>query len=133
MNWKQGLLLGLTSTTLSTIAGSLYSQVYSKAFYVDFSSVLNWQGIIIACLIGCTLMSATYFLLLKWEKEKFLGWANILFAIVSFASIISVLSFKLPLEMEMPELFPGLAIPMHFFPALSFLSIYPFFKNKYNN
>jgi hypothetical protein len=133
MNWKKGLLLGLTSAILSAIAGTLYNQVYSKAFYVDFSTVLNWQGITMASLIGCILMSVTYVLLFKWKKEKFLGWANILFAIVSFASIISVLSFKLPLEMEMPELFPGLAIPMHFFPALSFLTVYPFFKNKTNN
>ena len=133
MNWKKGFLLGLTSAALSAIAGSLYNQVYSKAFYVDFSTILNWQGITIASLIGCILMSIAYVLLFKWKKENFLGFANILFAIVSFASIIGVLSFKLPLEMEMPELFPGLAIPMHFFPALSFLTVYPFFKSKSNN
>jgi hypothetical protein len=35
---------------------------------------------------------------------------------------------SLPLDIEYPELFPGLVVPMHFFPAYAFLTIYPFFK-----
>jgi len=34
---------------------------------------------------------------------------------------------SLPLDIEYPEMFPGLAITMHFFPAIIFFGLYPFF------
>jgi hypothetical protein len=34
------------------------------------------------------------------------------------------------LDVEFPEMFPGLVIPMHFFPALAFFAIDPFFKQS---
>jgi len=130
MNWKRGLLLGLVSAALSVIACILYDKVYSKAFYVDFSKIIHPGGIIISCTIASLLMAISYILLSKWKGEKLLGWANIVFCIVSFATVPGVLAFKLPLDMEAPEMFPGLAIPMHFFPALAFLTVYPFFKTN---
>jgi phosphoglycerol transferase MdoB-like AlkP superfamily enzyme len=66
-------------------------------------------------------------LCVKWKGEKALGLYFVFVALLSFASILSVFAFKLPLDLESPELFVGLAIPMHFFPALAYFTLSPFF------
>ncbi|HSZ24278.1 MAG TPA: hypothetical protein VK766_01095 [Cytophagaceae bacterium] len=118
----------LVSAALSIVACMVYNSIYSQAFYVDFSKVLNPIGIVLSCLIGCGLMGAGTFLVLKWKGKKWLGVLNILIATLSFVSIISVLGMVLPLDIESPEMFPGLAVPMHFFPALAFFSVASFFE-----
>lgn len=134
MNLSKGLLLGVVSGAVASGVSILYNKVYNDAFYSDFSSIMNPIGITIACMIGCILMALSYVLIAKLKKPVLIPWVNIVFCILSFASIISILSFRLPLDMESPEMFPGLAIPMHFFPALSFLSLVPFFwKFKSSN
>lgn len=130
MNIHKAFILAGVSSALSISASIIYNKVYSGSFYVDFSKIISPTSIILTCLVGCTLMSLAYALIIKWRPSLNLGWLNIVFAVLSFASIIMVLSFKLPLETEFPELFPGLAIPMHFFPVLAFLAIVPFFKTK---
>lgn len=64
----------------------------------------------------------------KWKGTKMIGWLNIAYSVISFATIAGVFGFNLPLDTESPELFPGMIIPMHFFPVLAILSIFPFFK-----
>ena len=130
MNLNKAFILAGVSSALSITASFIYNKVYSGSFYVDFSKIISPTSIIMTCLVGCTLMSLAYALIIKWRPSLNLGWLNIVFAVLSFASIIMVLSFKLPLEIEFPELFPGLAIPMHFFPVLAFLAIVPFFKSR---
>lgn len=132
MNFSKTLLLGFISGLVSGIICLIYSAIYSDAFYVDFSSIVTPAGMFISSSIGGVLMSLGYFLLLKWNKPGLIPVANILYSAISFASIIGVLAFKLPLDVEFPEMFPGLTIPMHFFPALSFLALAPFFL-KYSN
>jgi hypothetical protein len=130
MNLNKAFILAGVSGALSITACFIYNKVYSGSFYVDFSKIISPTSMIMTCIVGCTLMSLAYALIIKWRPSLNLGWVNIVFAVLSFASIIMVLSFKLPLETEFPELFPGLAIPMHFFPVLAFLTIVPFFKSK---
>lgn len=127
MNLKKGILLGVTSGIVAGGVGTLYNAIYNEAFYTDFSSVLNPTGIFIACMIGCLLMGLGYVIAARLKRPLLIPILNILYCILSFASIIGVLDFKLPLTMDGPEAFPGLAIPMHFFPALSFLALVPFF------
>ena len=127
MNLKKGLLLGLTSGIVAGGVGTLYNAIYNEAFYTDFSSVLNTTGIFIACIIGCLLMGLGYVVAARLKRPLLIPILNVLYCILSFASIIGVLDFKLPLTIDGPEAFPGLAIPMHFFPALSFFALVPFF------
>jgi hypothetical protein len=130
MQYKKAILLAAVSSALSIIACLIYNKVYSGSFYVDFSKIISPTSVIMTCLVGCSVMSLGYMLVTRWRPTMNLGWLNILYTVLSFASIIMVLSFKLPLEIEFPELFPGLAIPMHFFPVLAFLTIEPFFKSN---
>jgi len=120
----------LISALLAIVASLSYNLIYSSAFELNFGSVLTIGGIIGSTLIGCTLMGMGYYVGYKWKGEKSIPWINILISVLSFASIVGVLGIQLPLTMESPEMFPGLAIPMHFFPALSFFTISPFFKIK---
>lgn len=118
----------LIAAVLAIVACAIYNSIYSKAFDVNFSSVLNMGGIIGSCVFGCILIGVTYYLAYRWKGEKLIGWVNVLVAVLSFASIVGPLGMSLPVEMDSPELFPGLAIPMHFFPAFAFFTLSPFFK-----
>ncbi len=130
MNVKKTILHALVSAILASIACVIYNNIYSKAFEVNFSGVLTVGGAVGACVFGSLLMAAAYFFALKWKGDKLIGWVNVLITILSFASIVGVFGFQLPLTIESPEMFAGLAIPMHFFPALAFFTVAPFFKSK---
>jgi hypothetical protein len=130
MTLKQISIHVLISALLAIVASLVYNTIYSSAFELNFSSVLNIGGIIGSTLIGCTIMGIGYYVGYKWKGEKLIPWINLLISVLSFASIVGVLGIQLPLTMESPEMFPGLAIPMHFFPALAFFAISPFFKIK---
>ena len=60
-------------------------------------------------------MAIGYKIGLKLKGEKTLGLLNVFYSIISFASIAEVIIYNLPLDIEFPEMFPGFAIPMHFF------------------
>ncbi|MBA2613691.1 MAG: hypothetical protein H0U95_17140 [Bacteroidetes bacterium] len=126
--WKTFLLHGILAAILSSIASIIYGVIYSTALYVDFSKVLNSNSIIGASIFGCILIAIGQLLLFKWKGEKLFGVYNVVVAILSFASVLGVLGFRLPLDIESPELFIGLAIPMHFFPAFAYFTLAPFFK-----
>lgn len=128
MNWKQTFIMGITASLLSSLASIIYLNIYITALIVDFSKVAGISNIVAACSIGCLLMAVAYKLALKWKGTKTIGWLNILFSIISFATIAGVFGFNLPMDTESPELFPGMIIPMHFFPVLSIITIFPFFK-----
>lgn len=128
MNWKQTFIMGIAGSLLSSLASIIYMNIYKNAFVVDYSNIAGASSIIAACVIGCLLMVAAYKIMIQWKGIKTIPWLNIAFCIISFASIVGVLGFNLPLETEFPELFPGMVIPMHFFPLLSILTIFPFFK-----
>jgi len=121
--FTQGIIAGV----LSSVAAIIYQLIYQAMFFLDFSALVNMGSIIGACMIGCTLMSVGYFNLFKLNRLKLKGWFNLLYAILSFASIVPAMAMTLPLDVEFPELFPGLVVPMHFFPALAFFAIAPFF------
>ncbi|SEL02360.1 hypothetical protein [Parapedobacter koreensis] len=130
MKWKKFLLQGGTASLLSIIACLIYQEIYTHTFETDFAAVLNITGIVGASILGCLLISLGYVLIEKWNKSQWIGIFNLVVTGLSFASVISPLATTLPLDMESPELFPGLAIPMHFFPALAFFTIVPFFNEK---
>lgn len=128
MNWKQTLLLGIAASLLAAMASIIYLNIYKEAFVVEYGAIIGMSNIVASCTIGCLLMAMTYKVVIKWKGTKALGWMNIVFSLISFASIVGVFGFNLPLDTESPELFPGMVIPMHFFPVLSFLTLFPFLQ-----
>ena len=129
---KRLLLLGVVSGILAGIASLIYQKVYSTSLGVDFSKIAKPVGIVISCVVGCLIAALGYWLLNKWLKNKTEIVFNFLFVILSFATIVGAFAAKLPLDTTSPELFPGLVRPMHFFPALAWLTLRPLFFNTNN-
>jgi hypothetical protein len=128
LNMRNTFLHGITAGILAAVAGIIYFNIYQHALGTEFNKIINYKSITGASVFGCLLMALGYWLLERFKKEKLKGVMNILIAVLSFASIIGVISMNLPLDIKNPELFPGLAVPMHFFPALAFFCIVPFFS-----
>lgn len=127
---KKLLLLALLAVlvgVLSGIAGVVYQKVYIETVGEGFVNIASVKNIMGACILGAFVAAIGYFLLSLVLKGKTEVVFNLLFVILSFASILGPIGFKLPLEQDMPELFPGLAVPMHFFPALGWFALRPFF------
>lgn len=127
---KKFLIHGIIAGALTAVAGVVYQMVYENALFLDFSLVINPGSIAGASIFGCVLMALGYSLLERFKKPNLKGWLNVLITVLSFLSILGPLGMSLPLEVEFPEMFPGLAIPMHFFPAMIFFGLYPFFAKS---
>ena len=127
---KKIFLQGIIAGAFSAIAAVIYFTIYQNALATQFNKVVNAGAIIGSSLLGCMLMAVGYALLYKFNKLKWQGWLNMVIAVLSFASIISPIAMSLPIDIKSPELFPGLVVPMHFFPALAFFCISPFFNKN---
>src|SRR5581483_8251881 len=92
--------------------------------------VVSSVKIISASVFGGVLAAIGYTLLVRGLKTRGEIVFNLLFTLISFASLLLPIGFKLPLTIETPELFPGMVIPMHFFPALGWYTLKPLFINQ---
>lgn len=127
---KKAFFHGITAGILAAVASVIYFHIYQNALGTEFNKVVNTASIIGACLFGCLSMALSYWLFERFNQGKLKGALNVAIAVLSFASIIGVISMSLPLDIRNPELFPGLVVPMHFFPALAFFCVVPFFKES---
>jgi hypothetical protein len=128
--FKKLLLLGLVSGVLAAIAALIYQKIYTNSLGADFSAIVKPVNIFITCILGGLLASVGYGLLTKWLPKPGEIIFNFILVILTFASILGPFATKLPLDVEMPELFPGLTVPMHFFPALAWFTLKPLFIKK---
>ena len=118
---------GLISGIMAALAAIIYNRIHFFATEADFSRIINFGTIISLNLILCLIFSIAYFLFLKLFKGKAITIFHILLSLVSFAAIILPISISLPLDIKNPELFPGLAVPMIFFPAIAWFTFKPLF------
>jgi hypothetical protein len=124
---KKYVLHGLIAGIIAGIIAIIYMMMYQRILFVDFTAVVNPYSIIGASTFGGVLMASIYWAVDRLKKPKLIGVVNALIVLFSFLSILGPISMDLPLDVEFPELFPGLAVPMHFFPALVFFGIQPLF------
>ncbi len=127
---KQTLFHGVVSGALAGLAASIYSEAYSQALLVDFSSVFTWINLVAVCIFSCVLASLGYFFFAKWVKNGTDSWFNAIFLVLTFVSFLIPFSSELPMEIESPELFAGLTIPIHLFPVLFWMATKPLFKQE---
>ena len=127
---KKLLILGVVSGVLAGIVSLIYQKVYASSLGDGFTGVATPLYIMVSCTLGCVIAAIGYFLLSKVLKSNTEAVFNLLFTVITFATILGPIAAKLPLETEMPELFPGLAIPMHFFPALAWFTLKPLFAKS---
>jgi len=125
--FKRVFFHGLTASILSVVAAIIYNRIYFFATETDFSKVLDLQRIIGLSLLICLMASLVNYVIIKWLKKKGDIIFNFLFSIFSFAAVMIPISITLPLNVQFPELFPGLAVPMVFFPAIAWYTVNPLF------
>ena len=118
---------GISAGILSAIACIIYNRIYFFATEADFSKVLNTTTLIGINLGACLMAAIGFWLMTKWFRKNGEIIFNFIFTILSFASIVIPISVSLPLNIKYPELFPGLSIPMHFFPAIAWYTLKPLF------
>jgi hypothetical protein len=128
--FKKSLLLGIVSGLLAGIVAVIYARVYFNINEADFSKVASNIRILASSLFGGVLAAIGYWLLDRWIKDKGEIVFNFLFTILSFASLLAPIAMRLPRNIDTPELFPGMAIPMHLFPALAWYTLKPLFIRK---
>ena len=124
---KKIFFQGISAGILSAVACIIYSRIYFFATEVDFSKVVNIPVLTGINLLACMLAGAGYWAFKKMLRKNAEIFFNLTFSILSFASVIFPISISLPLDIKYPELFPGLTVPMHFFPALAWFTIRPLF------
>lgn len=126
--FKKHFYHGLTSGIMAALAAIIYSRIHFFATQTDFSAIVNPGTMISLNLIVCLIISIAYYFFIRIMNRKRDIVFNILISILSFAAVIIPISISLPLSVRNPELFPGLAVPMIFFPALAWFTFKPLFS-----
>ena len=121
---------GLISGIMAALAAIIYSRIHFFATQADFSGIINLGTMISLNLIGCLIFSIVYYFFTGMWKKKGIIVFHLLITILSFAAVIIPISISLPLTVKNPELFPGLAVPMIFFPALAWFTFKPLFIHE---
>jgi len=128
--FKKDFTHGIIAGVLASIAGIIYSHVYLFANEADFSKIVNLFSIIGANLAACILVAFLHAAFVKWKRKNAELLFNLALSLFSFCLIVIPVSITLPLNIEFPELFPGLVVPMLFFPSIAWFVINPIFSNQ---
>jgi hypothetical protein len=128
--FKKDFIHGIIAGILASIAGIIYSHVYFFSNEADFSSIVNSYSIIGLNIAACIVIAFLHATLLKWVKKFAELVFNLALSILSFALIVIPVSITLPLNIQFPELFPGLVIPMLFFPSIAWYTLNPVFSSR---
>jgi len=124
---KKAFSLAIVSGILSGCASLIYEKIYTSSLGADFGKVVTPVGIFVASIVGCLLAAVGFWLLQRMVPKYAEIIFNLLFSILTFATIIGPFAMKMPLDMNSPELLPGMVTPMHFFPALAWFTLRPIF------
>lgn len=125
--FKKSFFWGLAAGLVTAAATIVFQQIHEYITYSSFQRVVNISSLIGISLLAGMMAAIGYFTCTKWFGKRGELIFNFAFAILTFISILVPYKTTLPLDMEFPELFPSLVIPMHFFPALAWHTLRPFF------
>ncbi|MEI9917657.1 MAG: hypothetical protein WDO14_02520 [Bacteroidota bacterium] len=125
---RRVFIQSLVAGILAAIAASIYNQIYFFATQVDFSSVVNVVSLIAVNIFVSFFAGILYSVIEYLFKAKGPVIFNFVYSVGSFAGVMIPIAYTLPLTVQFPELFPGLAVPMVFFPVISWMTIDPLFK-----
>lgn len=125
---KRVLIQSLVAGILAAIAANIYNQIYFFATEVDYSAIINPGSLIGANLLVSLVAGLLYMALTRLFKDRGAIIFNFVYSIGSFACVIIPIAVTLPLSTPFPELFPGLTVPMVFFPVIAWMTIDPLFR-----
>jgi hypothetical protein len=127
--FKRVFLQAILASVLAGIAAVIYKKIYFFATEVDFSKVLSLGRLASLSILVSMLAAFLYYGLSRWLGRRGEIVFNFLFSILTFAAVMIPISITLPLSVQFPELFPGLGVPMVFFPAMAWYTVNPLFRN----
>jgi hypothetical protein len=125
---KQVFFQSLVAGILAAIAANIYNQIYFFATQVDFSSVVNILTLVSVNIFVSLVAGLLYMALTALFNRRGAIAFNFIYSVGSFACVMIPIAFTLPLSQPFPELFPGLAVPMVFFPVIAWMTIDPLFR-----
>jgi hypothetical protein len=134
--FKRSLLLGITAGILSGVACMVFAGIYKEAMFVDFSPVISTMQYFGSCLFGCILASLGYVAVMKVTPKFGDVIFNMLFAILTFASLMGPLMYKFPPELDVEGIdeitmyFQPYTFTLHLVPALIWFTLKPIFIKK---
>ena len=120
----------LVAGILAAIAANIYNQIYFFATQVDYSTIINPGSLIGVNLLVSLFAGLLYMLMVKLFNTRGPVIFNFVYSVGSFACVIIPIATTLPLTIPFPELFPGLTVPMVFFPVIAWMTIDPLFKKE---
>src|ERR1035437_9229677 len=126
--FKKIFFHSLIAGILASVAGLIYNRIYFFATEADFFRGLNTGSIIGLNIMVCLVAGMVFLEFGKASEEKgeVVFWFFLL-SIISFGCVIIPILISMPLKVQSPELFPGLAVPMVFFPAMPWYPVKPLF------
>lgn len=127
---KKDFIHGIIAGLLASIAGIIYSHVYFFANGADFSRIVNVYSIIGLNVAVGMVIAVIHTVSVKLLKKNAELVFNLTLSVLSFALIVPPISISLPLNIQFPELFPGLVVPMLFFPAIAWFTLNPIFNHR---
>ncbi len=120
----------VTAGFLASLAGFIYSRIYFFATEIDFSKVANLTTVSSYCILFCMLAAVLNYACIRFFRKNGEIIFNFILSIVSFAMVMIPISISLPLDIKSPELFPGLGVPIIFFPAIAWYTVNPIFNRR---
>lgn len=129
---KAIFIQSLVAGILAAIAANIYNQIYFFATQIDYSNIINVWSLIALNLFVSLVAGILYWLLQTLFRIKGAIIFNFVYSVGSFACLIIPLAITLPLSTPFPELFPGLTVPMVFFPVIAWMTIDPLFNKREN-
>ena len=128
MSGYRMMLFAAIASAVAAFFSLAWNWMYSTALLVDFSKTVSAAAIIGASIFGTTLLFAAHFFVTQKLGRNADRWLNPAILLVTFFSTICCFAYTLPLETKRPDLFIGLTAPMHFFPAIAFWALLPFYR-----
>ncbi|MGC4021527.1 MAG: hypothetical protein QM734_06110 [Cyclobacteriaceae bacterium] len=125
---KTLFIQSLVAGILAAIAANIYNQIYFFATEIDYSNIVNVGSMVSFNLLVSFVAGLVYWGLSLISKTKGPIIFNFVYSIGSFACVIIPIAKTLPLSTPYPEMFPGLTVPMVFFPVIAWMTIDPLFK-----
>ena len=125
---KNLFIQSLVAGILAAIAANIYNQIYFFATQIDYSNIVNAISLVSVNLMVSFIAGLLYWLITTLFKNKGAIIFNFVYSVGSFACVIIPIAMTLPLSTPNPELFPGLTVPMVFFPVIAWMTVDPLFK-----
>jgi hypothetical protein len=126
--FKKYFFNGLAAGVFSGLAAFLYYRIYATSLEVSFR-VISPTGIFSASLFAGMLIALFCFGINWLFKKEMTPLSGVLLVVGTLLTIIIPFMISLPLDVDRPELFPGLVVPMQLFPVLAWFALKPLFRN----